>query len=201
MEKSITGIINSGLVRYRGILFPRQVKVTLIDEAGTPGARKPSTTLLYEIGEGRLKCISVTIAASADNKTISTAFLATLDVDEIGEEALASLALEVRSGTEDELQPAELSRGRKASKELADGVLRLSVRELMFIGFHYSNPLNAKSPTKAVQMSMGYGSRHTALRRIEEARKLGWVLDRNASPAEIEAHFNSIRERISDSNV
>ncbi|MEY4409246.1 MAG: hypothetical protein RLZZ138_497 [Actinomycetota bacterium] len=200
MEKSVQGMLNHGFVIYNGLHFPRQVKVSLVDASKTVGARKPSINLVYEITEGRLKCISVSLTATADNKSISTAFLHSLDVDKLGREALADLALQVKANTDDELEPAELSKGRRASKELADGVARIGLRELMFIGLHYSNPLNAKSPTQAVQRNMGYGSRHTALRRIEEARSKNWVLPRGATREEIDAHFEEIRKRLEHGN-
>ena len=200
MEKSVQAMLNQGLVSYQGVLFPRQFKVTLIDSDGAPGARKPTANLVFEIGEERLKCINVSVVSSSDNKSIGSPFLQTLDIDRIGKDSLVTLAWQVKPNSDEELEPAELSRGRRASKELADGVTRLSSRELMFIGFHYSNPLNAKSPTKAVQVGMGYGSRHTALRRIEDARVQGWVLPRSASRADVDAHFNEIRRRMEESN-
>lgn len=198
MEKSVQGMLNQGFVRYQGVHFPKQVRVTLIDNGKTEGARKPSVSLLYEITEERLKCISISVNANADNRSISSAFLQALDVEKMGREALAALALEVKPNTDDQLEPAELSKGRKASKDLADGVNRLSLRELMFIGFHYSNPINAKSPTKAVETNMGYGSRHTALRRIALAREKNWILPRSASREETDAHFEVIRKRLED---
>jgi hypothetical protein len=152
--------------------------------------------LVYEITEERLKCISMSVNSTADNKTISAAFLQSLDPEKLGIDALAELALQVKPNTDDELERAELSKGRRASKELADGVTRIGLRELMFIGLHYSNPINEKSPTKAVQTNMGYGSRHTALRRIEEARAKQWILPRGASRDEIDAHFEEIRKRL-----
>ncbi len=200
LENSVQALLNQGLVSYQGVLFPRQFKVTIIDKDGAPGARKPTANLVFEIGEERLKCINVSVVASFDNKSIGSAFLQSLDIDRIGRDSLAALAWQVKPNSDEELEPAELSRGRRASKELANGVLRLSSRELMFIGFHYSNPLNAKSPTKAVQVGMGYGSRHTALRRIEDARSQGWVLPRNATRADIDAHFAEIRRRMEESN-
>lgn len=200
MEKSVQAMLNQGLVNYQGVLFPRQFKVTLIDNKGTPRARKPTANLVFEIGEERLKCVNVTVVSSSDNKSIGSPFLETLDIDRIGQDSLATLAWQVKPNSDEELEPAELSRGRRASKELADGVVRLSSRELMFIGFHYSNPLNAKSPTKAVQAGMGYGSRHTALRRIEEARSQGWVLPRSATRTDIDTHFAEIRRRMEESN-
>jgi hypothetical protein len=200
VEKSVQAMLNQGLVSYQGVLFPRQFKVTLIDSDGAPGARKPTANLVFEIGEERLKCINVSVVSSSDNKSIGSPFLQTLDIDRIGKDSLVTLAWQVKPNSDEELEPAELSRGRRASKELADGVARLSSRELMFIGFHYSNPLNAKSPTKAVQIGMGYGSRHTALRRIEDARAKGWVLPRSASRGDVDAHFNEIRRRMEESN-
>lgn len=200
MEKSVQAMLNQGLVSYQGVLFPRQFKVTLIDSDGAPGARKPTANLVFEIGEERLKCVNLSVVSSSDNKSIGSPFLQTLDIDRIGKDSLATLAWQVKPNSDEELEPAELSRGRRASKELADRVTRLSSRELMFIGFHYSNPLNAKSPTKAVQVGMGYGSRHTALRRIEDARAQGWVLPRSASRAAVEAHFDEIRRRMEESN-
>jgi hypothetical protein len=198
MEKSVQGMLNQGFVRYKGIHFPRQVRVTLIDNGKTEGAKKPSVNLLYEITEERLKCISISVNSNADNKSISSAFLQSLDVESLGREALTTLALEVKPNTDDQLEPAELSKGRRASKDLADGVNRLSLRELMFIGFHYSNPINAKSPTKAVETNMGYGSRHTALRRIALARTKNWILPRGATREEIDSHFDEIRKRLED---
>lgn len=196
MEKSVQAMLNQGLVSYQGVLFPRQFNVTLIDSKGTPGARKPTVNLVFEIGEERLKCVNVSVVSSSDNKSIGSPFLQSLEIDRLGEESLSKLALQLKPNSDEELEPAELSRGRRASKELADGVLRLSSRELMFIGFHYSNPLNAKSPTKAVQAGMRYGSRHTALRRIEAARAQGWVLPREASREQIDAHFEDIRKHL-----
>lgn len=198
MQISVQGELNQGFVRYKGLHFPRQVRVTLVDTSKTEGARKPSVNLVYEITEERLKCISISVNATADNKTISAAFLQSLDVEKLGLEALSNLALQVKPNTDDQLEQAELSKGRRASKELADGVDRIGLRELMFIGLHYSNPINAKSPTKAVQTNMGYGSRHTALRRIEEARAKQWILPRGASRGEIDAHFEVIRKQLED---
>lgn len=196
MQRSVQGELNQGFVRYKGLHFPKQVRVTLVDTSKTEGARKPSVSLVYEITEERLKCISVSVNSTADNKTISSTFLQSLDLEKFGLEALADLALQVKPNTDDELERAELSKGRRASKELADGVTRIGLRELMFIGLHYSNPINEKSPTKAVQMNMGYGSRHTALRRIEEARAKQWILPRGASRDQIDAHFEVIRKRL-----
>jgi hypothetical protein len=200
MEKSIQGILTHGLVAYKGLLFPKQVKVSLFDSQGVPGNRAAPVTLLFEITEERLKCISLTAHASADNRSISSSLLRDINVEKIGEDALASLALELKVQSDEEVTPAPLSKGRRASKELVDGLQRLTLRELMFIGFHYSNPLNAASPTKAVWHSLGYGSRHTALRRIEEARSKGWVLGRDATREQIDAHFEIIRKRLEDSN-
>ena len=196
MQRSVKGELNQGFVRYKGLHFPKQVRVTLADTSRTEGARKPSVSLVYQIIEARLKCVSVSINATPDNKSISSAFLQSIDVEKEGRNALAELALQVRPSTDDELEPAELSKGRRASKELADGVVRIGLRELMFIGLHYSNPINAKSPTKAVQINMGYGSRHTALRRIEEARSQNWVLPRGATRDQIDAHFEEIRMQL-----
>ena len=75
---------------------------------------------------------------------------------------------------------------------------RLSKRELMHIGYNYHNPANSKAPTQAVQKAMGYGSRHTAIRRVKEARAKEWVLPEDASEEQSKMHFLEIQRQLGE---
>jgi hypothetical protein len=198
MHKEFIGEIAS-LVIYEGILLPRKIRVVLTDTKSTPGRRKPSAVLIYEVMEERAKCVSVTFTAGKDNASISSSELAKVDIDGLWLEAAQTLALQYKADAQDELEIATPKRGRAAAKRLADNVGKPSKMELMLIGYHYSNPLNQKSPTKAVQLSMGYGSRATAIRRIEEARKKGWVLPLGSSEKKIKKHFEQVKAEVEKS--
>ena len=196
MTKAIIGDLNSGLVSYEGVLVPRKMKITFSDPEGVPGNRKPSVTLQFEVGEERLKCVSIALTASKDTQDIRSTLLQEIKVDALGIEAFEAVALERRAEGGDEVRPARLEVGRAAAKKLADNVSQLSRQELLHIGFHYSNPANAKSPTQAVWKALGYGSRHTAIRRIQAARDKGWVLPRDATPKEIVLHFEELQSQM-----
>ena len=196
MTKAIIGDLNSGLVSYEGVLVPRKMKVTFSDPEGVPGNRKPSITLQFEVGEDRLKCVSIALTASKDTQDIRSTLLREINVDALAIEAFETVALERKAEGSDEVRPARLEVGRAAAKKLADNVSQLSRQELLHIGFHYSNPANSQSPTQAVRKALGYGSRHTALRRIQAARDKGWVLPRDATPKEILLHFEEVKRRM-----
>lgn len=196
MQKEFIGEI-SRLVLYKDILLPDRIRVVLTDTKSTPGRRAPSCVLIFELREERAKCVSLSVTSGDDNSSISTAYMRKLDIDKLWLEAAETLALQYKAPDTEEVETANPKRGRIAAKMLADNVSQLSKRELMLIGFHYSNPLNRKSPTKAVQLAMGYGSRHTALRRIEEARKRGWVLPQGSTDAAIKRHFNKVQKEVS----
>jgi hypothetical protein len=196
MTKAIIGDLNSGLVRYEGLLVPRKIKVVFSDPEGVPGNRKPSITVQFEVGEDRLKCVSIALTASKDTQDIRSTLLQEIKVDALGIEAFEAVALERRAEGGDEVRPARLEVGRAAAKKLADNVSQLSRQELLHIGFHYSNPANSKSPTQAVWKALGYGSRHTAIRRIQAARDKGWVLPRDATPKEIVLHFEELQSQM-----
>jgi len=196
MTKAIIGDLNSGLVSYEGLLVPRKIKVVFSDPEGVPGNRKPSITVQFEVGEDRLKCVSIALTASKDTQDIRSTLLQEIKVDALGIEAFEAVALERRAEGGDEVRPARLEVGRAAAKKLADNVSQLSRQELLHIGFHYSNPANSKSPTQAVWKTLGYGSRHTAIRRIQAARDKGWVLPRDATPKEIVLHFEELQSQM-----
>ena len=196
MTKAIIGDLNSGLVSYEGLLVPRKIKVVFSDPEGVPGNRKPSITVQFEVGEDRLKCVSIALTASKDTQDIRSTLLQEIKVDALGIEAFEAVALERRAEGGDEVRPARLEVGRAAAKKLADNVSQLSRQELLHIGFHYSNPANSKSPTQAVWKALGYGSRHTAIRRIQAARDKGWVLPRDATPKEIVLHFEELQSQM-----
>ena len=196
MTKAIIGDLNSGLVSYEGVLVPRKMKVTFSDPEGVPGNRKPSITLQFEVGEDRLKCVSIALTASKDTQDIRSTLLREINVDALAIEAFETVALERKAEGSDEVRPARLEVGRAAAKKLADNVTQLTVEELMHIGYHYSNPANSNFPTQAVWKALGYGSRHTALRRIQAARDKGWVLPRDAKPEEILLHFDVIKSEM-----
>jgi len=196
MTKAIIGDVNSGLVSYEGLLVPRKIKVVFSDPEGVPGNRKPSITVQFEVGEDRLKCVSIALTASKDTQDIRSTLLQEIKVDALGIEAFEAVALERRAEGGDEVRPARLEVGRAAAKKLADNVSQLSRQELLHIGFHYSNPANSKSPTQAVWKTLGYGSRHTAIRRIQAARDKGWVLPRDATPKEIVLHFEELQSQM-----
>lgn len=196
MQKEFIGDLNNGLVVYKDVLLPYRIRVVLTDTKSTPGRRSPSCVLMFELREERAKCVSVTVTSGDDNSSISSAHLGKLDIDKLWLEAAETLALQYKAPYSDEVEAASPKRGRTAAKLLADNAGKLSKRELMLIGFHYSNPANRKSPTKAVQLAMGYGSRHTALRRIEEARKRKWVLPRESTDAAIKRHFEKIQKEM-----
>lgn len=198
MLKEFIGEI-APLVIYEGILLPNRIKVVLTDTTSTEGRRRPSVVVVFEIKEERAKCVSVTVTSGDDKASISTAELAKINIDKLWLEAAQSLALQYKAQGQDEVEIATPKRGRAAAKKLADNVSQLSERELMLIGYHYSNPANQKSPTRAVQLSMGYGSRATAVRRVEEARRKGWVLPLGSSPKKIEKHFEAVKGRVNRS--
>lgn len=196
MTKAIIGDLNSGLVSYEGVLVPRKMKVTFSDPEGVPGNRKPSITLQFEVGEDRLKCVSIALTASKDTQDIRSTLLREINVDALAIEAFETVALERKAEGSDEVRPARLEVGRAAAKKLADNVTQLTVEELMHIGYHYSNPANSNFPTQAVWKALGYGSRHTAIRRIQVARDKQWVLSRDATPKEILLHFEEVKRRM-----
>ena len=196
MTKAIIGDLNSGLVSYEGVLVPRKMKVTFSDPEGVPGNRKPSITLQFEVGEDRLKCVSIALTASKDTQDIRSTLLREINVDALAIEAFETVALERKAEGSDEVRPARLEVGRAAAKKLADNVTQLTVEELMHIGYHYSNPANSNFPTQAVWKALGYGSRHTAIRRIQAARDKQWVLSRDATPKEISLHFEEVKKRM-----
>lgn len=178
--------------------MPRRFRVTLADEAEGKADRTPTVTVAFEIREERIKCHSVQIDSGDGQLSIKSSLLQELNIDQLGIEAAASLALEYKTPGAEEVVPAQLRTGRAAAKELADGVDRLSKRELMHIGYNYHNPANAKAPTQAVQKAMGYGSRHTAIRRVKEARSKGWVLPESASHEQAKAHFLEIQRQLGE---
>lgn len=178
--------------------MPRRFRVTLSDERDADADLLPDVTVSFEIREERIKCVSVLVESGEKQLSIKTSLLQELNIDQLGIEGAASLALEQKTPGGEEVVPAKLKVGKAAAKELADGVDRLSRNELMHIGYHYSNPANFKAPTKAVQIRMGYGSRHTAIRRVQEARKQGWVLPQEASQEQIQKHFLEIRRKMEE---
>ena len=196
MTKAIIGDLNSGLVSYEGVLVPRKMKVVFSDPEGVAGNRKPSITLQFEVGEDRLKCVSVALSASKDTQDIRSTLLKEINIDALAMEAFETVALERKAEGSEEVQPARLAVGRAAAKKLADNVSQLSRQELLHIGFYYSNPASSKSPTQAVLKGLGYGSRHTAIRRIQAARDKGWVLPRDAKPEEILLHFEVLKSEM-----
>jgi hypothetical protein len=196
VQKEFIGEI-SRLVFYKEVLLPDRIRVVLTDTKSTPGRRSPSCVLVFELREERAKCVSLTVTSGSDNSSISSAHLRKLDIDGLWLEAAEKLADQYKAPNTDEIEPASLKRGRAAAKTLADNNSQLSRRELMLIGFYHSNPLNRKSPTKAVQLAMGYGSRHTAIRRIKEARKRGWVLPQGSTEAALKRHFNKVLKEVS----
>ncbi len=195
MQKEFIGEIGR-LVKYEGVLFPDRIRVVLTDTESPPGSRSPSTVLIFELKEERAKCTSVSFIAGDDHNSITSGHLRDINVEDLWLEASKSLALQYKAEGSDEVEVANPKRGHAAAKKLADNVSQLSLKELMMIGFYYSNPRNRKTPTKAVQLGMGYGSRHTALRRIEEARKRGWVLPKAASETEVTRHFKKIQKKM-----
>ena len=200
MVRRAVADVNQGFVRYQGVLMPRRFRVTLTDETSSAADLLPAVNVAFEIREERIKCISISIESGEGQRSIKSTFLHELNIDKLGIEGASTLAFELKTPDGEEVVPAQLQVGRAAARKLADGVNRLSVRELMHIGYHYSNPSNSKAPTQAVQVAMGYGSRHTAIRRIKEARDKGWVLPVESSANEILAHFQEIRRRMDEKN-
>lgn len=178
--------------------MPRRFRVTLSDETEGKADRVPTVTIAFEIREERIKCHSVQVESGEGQLSIKSSLLQELNIDQLGIDAAASLALEHKTPGGEEVVPAQLKTGRAAAKELADGVDRLSRRELMHIGYNYHNPANAKAPTQAVQKALGYGSRHTAIRRVKEARAKGWVLPDNASAERSKEHFLEIQRQLGE---
>jgi hypothetical protein len=178
--------------------MPRRFRVILSDESEGKADSVPTVTVAFEIREERIKCYSVQIESSEGQLSIKSSLLQELNIDQLGIDAATSLALEYKTPGGEEVVPAQLKTGRAAAKELADGVNRLSKRELMHIGYNYHNPANSKAPTQAVQKALGYGSRHTAIRRIKEARSKKWVLPENASAEQSRAHFLEIQRQLGE---
>ena len=178
--------------------MPRRFRVTLSDETEGKSDRAPTVTVAFEIREERIKCHSVQIDSGDGQLSIKSSLLHELNIDQLGIDAAASLSLEYKTPGAEEVVPAQLRTGRAAAKELADGVDRLSRRELMHIGYNYHNPANSKAPTQAVQKAMGYGSRHTAIRRVKEARAKGWVLPEHASEEQLKTHFLEIQRQLGE---
>lgn len=201
MQKSIEGDLNYGLVLFEGIALPRRIIVRLTDIEGLPSKRSPTVTLTFEILEGRVMCTSLIALAADEHRDISAAFLGSLNLDALKIEALESLAAERKTNDSDTYKPASRQRGRAVARKLADGANQIRRKELLLIGFHYSNPVNRRQPTKAVMLNMGYGSRATAIRRVNDARAKGWVLPVEANDSQIDAHFEEIKRIMSNENA
>lgn len=196
MKKDFIGELAFGLVQFNGVLIPKRFKAILTDTTSTPGDSLPSIAITFEISQARLKCVAVNVSSGESDRPIKSTLLREINIDKLGIEAATSLALERKVPGDDALIPAAKVTGRGAAKKLADGVSQLSQVELMHIGYHYSNPANAKSPTQAVMKALNYGSRHTAIRRVKEARSLGWVLPEGSSAEQVAKHFENLRKRM-----
>lgn len=201
MHKTIEGDLNYGIVLFEGVALPRRIVVRLTDIERAPGSKHPTVTLTFEVLEGRVNCTSLSVIGNEDHQDISSAFLSEINIDALKIEALSSLASERKAADSDIYIPASRERGRSVAKKLADASRDIRKRELLLIGFHYSNPANRRHPTKAVMLNMGYGSRATAIRRVHEARNKGWILPESASDSQIDAHFELIRKMMGAENA
>jgi hypothetical protein len=198
MKKDIVGDLNKGFAKIDGLLIPGRIRVVLTDPDGPTGDQLPTIRINFEVKEARAKCTELTIIANDDCRSVKSTLLREIDLEALALEAIGTLALQHKTPDSDEVIPAPLPIGRAAARKLAAGVKRLSVVEMMHIGLHYSNPANAKAPTQAVYKGLGYGSRHTAIRRINEAREQGWVLPKGAGAEETARHYEELKRRYED---
>lgn len=179
------------------VKVPRRVGYVHHGRRGSPSAR-----LVFEIRDGSPTCIEVTVTAGVDGRGVKTGDLETLpSLDNLARNAFAELAVAQYAGDDpSDLivvgQNGEVDQEATAAKVMESIAQKLQTQEawkhkrkatavraldegqradeLEAVARIYREHLNAR-PIEAVQSLMGYESTRTASRRVQEARRAGFL--------------------------
>jgi len=166
---------HGGLRRYDNFVVPARVAYSYEGVRGEPDIK---ATL--EIRDGRPECTEFIITAKRDGRGLRTADLRVFDLTELTVTAFGRFATVPRPSPDEPdavllFPPRDEAEARRAQRDLYEahaarrgGPTRAELEEVTRV---YREHIKA-SPTKAVEMVLGYSQR-TAARRVEQARAAG----------------------------
>jgi hypothetical protein len=180
-----------GMVRLAGTdtVVPSSVTRTLEGDNG-----HPDLVMTFELRDGRPECVELHIKAKPKGRGIKQSDLRGFTVDELAEVLFSRAAMRVEQTAEDGTWIAKgpLWEERERWAARGDVAERLSAKrggvstaELERVAEVYSNHRDNK-PVQAVQMLVGYASRRTASRRIQQARQVGFLTPAGTAEATAE---------------
>lgn len=149
-------------VRLGNTVVPARVAYIVEGHNGSPSLHAE-----FEMQDGVSKCTSLRFEAHTEGRGIQTGDLTTLaSLRKLGEEAFLSLAVKVSEKPSDWYSPRrDRSVHQSARRDIHTG----GDSELMEVARIYRENING-NPVEAVEQEMGYTSRRTAARRIQQAR-------------------------------
>jgi hypothetical protein len=164
-----------GLRRLGNFIVPARVAYSYEGKRGEPDIKAT-----FEIHDGRPECMEFTITAKRDGRGLRTADLRVFDLTEMAVGAFLMFATVPRPSQDEPdavllFPPRDEAEVRRAERDIYEAraarrgaVTRAELEEVARI---YRKHIKA-SPTKAVEMVLGYPPR-TAARRVEQARAAG----------------------------
>jgi len=189
---SVTGNLGKGFAKTGNILIPKEATVFLRDHKGVQGARKPDTTIVFQLIDGQLMTSSVTLSATSLTRQVKKGDFDALNLELIKRKAFSDLVLEYDKATDLVTYPTERKRGRKTVNELAASSNTTRVSEFVAVGTVFCDPKNRANRSQAVMSQLGYGSIATANRRIKEARDKGWIPTVGSTEEEYTERFRNL---------
>lgn len=128
---------------------------------GTKGS--PDALVRFEVRDGRPECVEVAVRVKPDGRGIRTSDLAMFNLDDLTIDVFVELGV---VGVSDPEERRQTYKGvQEARLERRGGVTRAELEEVARV---YREHID-ESPTRAVELLLGY-SRRTAARRVEQAR-------------------------------
>ena len=195
VEYSISSVanLNKGFAQAGDVLIPQEVSVTLRDEKGAPGARRPDITILFQILDGQLVTSSVVFSRTSLTRQVRSGDLDSINLDAIKQQVFEDLT-SLYEPKGDLIKPLlDRKRGRPVVKSIVDSAEQMNVAELIAVSTVFCDPANRRRRSKAVQYQLGYSSIATANRRVREARDKGWIPDVGSTDDDYDQRYEALK--------
>lgn len=149
-----------GLIALGDAVVPREAVMTF---EGVDGA--PDATMRFEVRNGRPECVEVIVRAKPEGRGIRSADVALFNIDTIAVDVFYDLGT---IGVTDERAAVNTRRALQEARASRRGTV--TREELERVAKTYRE--NPESPTRAVELVLGY-SKRTAARRVKQAEEAG----------------------------
>jgi hypothetical protein len=170
------------LVEWGNYAVPRRVSSTLEGEDGLPGTAGPDYSADFEVRDGNAECVKFTVTAKSEGRGIRSSDLSLFSVESLTQTAFLRVAYQVIepgrayafAGDLETVPDAKRTIGQRVGRE--PGALLREVARIY---------LEDESGAGIIAVAVVLGvSRSTAARRIEAARKRGFIPPVDASKDE-----------------